>query len=505
MEKITTQNPSKRENVRQIYIVIYVIYTSLNKFIPIFPLPSWFGTIYSVLAIAGGILLAIDFFTDRNMFRIQHSGILVLFLIVMAVSSVVNIRYGFVSNFKTLAWSAIQMLLLGAVAQNTSREKLLKSFRIAAECFIAIWFVGVLISFFLYLIQYGNVVATSEDPRCPIGFLEGRLFGVFTDPNVGATCSLLSIVLAWFFMVWDKKLKAVRKCYYILTIVFNGIYVVLSGSRMGLLIVAVSSAFAVLLYAREKLRRYAWKRAMRSIAAIAIAIVCSAAILLGLTLAKRILAYLPACTKAVIVTTQEETDSMVLPEIGEMQVDFTREDVEENADISNSRFKIWRDCLKLFERSPLLGTSPRNHLAFAEDHFGEMYIVRKQYSVHNGYLAVLTCTGILGAAVVLVWIFLVLKTVLSYLFRKNAADPYYLPIAFSTVALLIIAISAFFMMGIFFGNSIIEVLFWVILGNSLYMIRLAEPEKYPKEPVLYRWTETVQKKLTKHSRAKGDK
>ncbi len=480
---------------RFIYLIAYVIYTTLNKYIWFQFVPSYVGLVYSALAIAGGLLLAIDLFTNRDMLRTRYSGLLVLFLGVMAVSILVNARYGIGDNLKTFVWSCIQMLLLCAVPAGTGRETLLKQFRVVAEIFIAMWFAGVVVSFGQFLVQYGVVVSTPTDPNCPEGFLSGRLFGVFTDPNVAAVCSILAIAFAAFLLVFCKRAGKLRKSYYIVTIVFEAIYVILSGSRTAELIVLGVGFVGAFLYAREKLRNRNWKRVLRSLTAVGMAAVCAVTLYVGMSVSKDGLAHVPPIVQN-ILTQDGENEDLFPDDMPEDVVDMTRPDVEDNEDVSNARFKIWAECLKLVQASPIFGTSPRNHLAFAEDHFEDLYIVSRQYSVHNGYLAVLVCTGILGALVILAWICGVVKDVLCYLFCKHREDPCYVPAVFFSAGLLAVAVSAFLMMGIFFGNSIIEVLFWYLLGNVLYMLRLSEPEKYAKEPLLYRVSEAVRGRLT---------
>lgn len=498
MIKAKTEYAQAFFRIRYLYIVLFVIFTVLNKFVPFQFIPhSVSAVIYSSFAAAGAVLLILDFFAGRIMFTIKYNGVMVLFFIAFAISAAVNIRYGVTDNIKTFVWMCIQVFLLCAADHRVDMKTHLKQFRVIADIFIAMWFAGVVVSVGQYIIQYCDAVPIPDDEDCIVGFAMGRLFGIFTDPNVAAVCSLLAIVFALYIIVKCLKKGSKLKFYYIITIVFESIYVVLSGSRTALLISAAAIFVSALLFVKEKLRKHDWKKILKLLAAGAISAVCAVVAVLGMSFTKTTLSYVPKLLNPLVLQIEKSLDisidnSMVI----EDQIDMTRPDVAENSDISNARFKIWRDSLKLFEKSPIVGTSPRNHLAFAEDKFEDMYIVYRQYSVHNGYLSVLIYTGILGAATILVWLVLIVKTVASYLLRKNTSDEYYVPIAFFSVALLIIGISAFPMMGIFFGNSVIELLFWLILGYTLCFIRKSEPEKYTREPLLYRITQRLKDRLT---------
>ena len=67
-----------------------------------------------------------------------------------------------------------------------------------------------------------------------------------------------------------------------------------------------------------------------------------------------------------------------------------------------------------------------------------------------------------------------------------------------TILTLVIGISAFPMMGIFFGNSIIELLFWLLLGYLFCFIRKSEPNV--NEPLTYRIAENIKSKLCRKNK-----
>ena len=484
--------------VRFLYVLVFTVFTALNKFIFFqFVNASFIALTYSALAACGVVLLVIDFFTKRNMFRTSYNGIMLLFFAVYVISMIVNIRYGWVDNAKTLVWMLIQTFLLFAADIDQPLESHLKQLRIVAECFIFIWFIGTVISFGQFLVQYADVRQIPGDNNCIQGFAVGRLFGEFTDPNVASVCSMIAVVLTAFIM-YQFKPRALLKVYYIITIVFNAIYIILSGSRTGMLIVAASIfASAVLLFSL-KFSEMGIRRLYKSCFTVICAILCTVIVAGGMNLAKTGLSYVPKIVEPITdgvetalgLEFHKDDDSDISD-----QIDMTRPDIEGNSDISNARFKIWTDSLRLVEKSPVFGTSARNHLMFAQDYFGEdMYIVTRQYSVHNGYLSLLVYTGMIGTLIIACWLVLTVIKALGYLIRRrHDRDEYYMPIAFLTLIAMVIGISAFPMMGIFFGNSIIELLFWLLLGYLFCFIRKSEPNV--NEPLTYRIAENIKSKL----------
>jgi O-antigen ligase len=182
-------------------------------------------------------------------------------------------------------------------------------------------------------------------------------------------------------------------------------------------------------------------------------------------------------TSTTTPSTTTPTTRPTRPPVPEINLD--RGDVDE--DVSNNRFQIWSDCLKLVKEAPLFGTGPRTHLAFAKDHFDDMYIVEKGYTVHNGYLALFVSTGGIGGILMLSWLICVVVHVLGYLIRRfQSRDQYYWPVFICTTVLVMEAISAFPFMALFFCNQITDILFWMTLGFTFTFIYKSEPERYQK-------------------------
>lgn len=481
--------------IRFLYILLFTVFVALNKFIFFQYVNSAFiASTYSAFAICGVLLLIIDFFTKRNMFKTSYNGIMILFFVAYALSMIANIRYGWVDNAKTMVWMLIQVFLLGAADPDVSLKTHLKQLRIVADAFILIWFFGTLGSFGQFLVQYVAVREIPGDSNCIEGFAAGRLFGMFTDPNVASVCSIIAIILTVFIIYYFKPGKAV-KVYYTVTIVFEAIYITLSGSRTGMLIVAAAVFASGVLLFSLKFSEMGMKRILKIGATALSALLCAVIVFGAMELGRTGLSYIPKFASPMISGIESALNvDFNEEEIGDIEdkIDMTRPDVAGSEDISNARFKIWTDCIKLFEKSPIFGTSARNHLQFTKYHYGpEMFIYQRQYSVHNGYLSLLVYTGVLGAAVIAVWLVLTVKKALGYLIRRrHTRDEYYMPTAFLTLICMVVGISAFPMMGIFFGNSIIELLFWLILGYVYCFIRKSEPDRC-REPLTYRVSEKV--------------
>lgn len=486
-----TRNGERRSrnlaNVRFGYIMVYFLYTSVFSLSPI---RNWLdggrtnAVIYALLAGVGGLLLLVDFFHDQVLFSRKHSVLLVVFIGAMGISTLCNASYGITSNLKTMVWTAVQMFLLLCMDTRQPKERVLRQFRIFGETFCGVWTVAVCYSLWMYLAQVAGVYHLSDVAYgIRTGFVDSRLFGVFSDPNYAAMTSLAAVGLLTLFLTRPGRSRGWR-IYYSVSLVLQMCYVILSGSRTAELALAGSCAVVVGFLAWCWMERKGEGKALRLLAAV-LGAVLSVALVFGLfSLGKTGLSYAPHAYQTIFPT--ETTDGeQTLPSNQEEEtvvttpnrVDLTRDDVADSADFSNNRFQIWSDYLKVFATTPIVGTSPRNPNAYVMDHFDNLYINQKQYSVHNSYLAVLVCTGILGTVPMALWLVLVVVDVLGYLIRRrNSRDEYYPLVLGLTGVMAALAIGAFPLLYLFFSNLDLDVIFWVLLGYTLGFIRMSEPE-----------------------------
>ncbi len=90
----------------------------------------------------------------------------------------------------------------------------------------------------------------------------------------------------------------------------------------------------------------------------------------------------------------------------------------------------------------------------------------------------LVTTGVVGAAVFLLLIFYCLQTLYRSFFAKKLQNGK-LQISPLLFIAILLATSAFPMMGIFFGNSISEVAFWLVMGYLFTIV----PGQFDEPPL----------------------
>lgn len=484
-----------------VYVLIYMVHFALLEVLPIRNfLSEHVGFLYTGIGVLGAALLAYDFVTRRRMFQVQRADLLVLFFLASLISVLINYQYDLFGNIKALMWMAVQVFLLCAFDSETSWQTHVKRMCLIFDIFIFVWLLAVLWALGMYVIQYGGLMETVRmniEKPLPIGFVDGRLHGMFEDPNYACISSTFAIGFAVFCWRWGNRPKWFR-VYYGFTMAMQIFYIILSGSRMGLLAAMIAISLGVGFLAVIKLRRNV---AIKAVSFVLAAVLSAAVINGGYELLRTGLSYVPYLTEEVThgaflpegtdweEFTEEEEDGM-------LAVDLSREDLEGKDDFSNNRFKIWSDYLKVLSSTPLFGTSPRGYLMYAEDHFGDLYVVQKNYSTHNGLLLLFLGAGIVGGALMLIWAVKTVIAIVGYLVRRrDSRDANYWMVYLLTMLVTVAAISAMSGQGVFFCNLIQDILFWLVLGFVLYLVRQGEPERNSKPSFVGRACDSVARRL----------
>lgn len=191
-----------------------------------------------IVLVWGGIQLVADLLTRRNCLRARHAVWLILLLAVQAITILLNYTAGFKENLSNLCYTALGMLVLYPNDEGQSRENLLREIWVVSWVYIAFCAVGSLLSLGMLIADYS---ATFEygGVLYYIGLERGRLFGVFSNPNLPASAIALAVCCLQVLLCRDiaKKRWALPVQYTLLGICafLNLLYLMLSQSRGSLI------------------------------------------------------------------------------------------------------------------------------------------------------------------------------------------------------------------------------------------------------------------------------
>lgn len=153
----------------------------------------------------GGIIAINELIVKRSVFKMKYGLLLFLVLVLFAVTSILNRDFGIIRNIYNLGYLAISCLVFFPVEEEEyelEMENLVK----LSNLFIFV----ILLAGFISIIQFCFIISYHVPTGTPgllarQGFMESRLFGVYTSPNVGAFFGFVSVVCSLFIISQKKR------------------------------------------------------------------------------------------------------------------------------------------------------------------------------------------------------------------------------------------------------------------------------------------------------------
>lgn len=463
------------DKIKGWYLVVFATFLLLSRMVCFVELVSnrLNGLCYLVGAAAGGILCVAELLLHYKRYMKKEYYLLAFFVLVCLISSFLFREYGLGDNVKTLMWTVLQLFLFTSILPygDKKNEGSVKNGKIAlcrmANSLIVVHFVAVTISVVQFFLQSGYIVADyngTYDRRQ--GFCDERLFGVFTDPNYAAIASLLVIIFALYFLQ-KKKGKKIKRDWYIITIVVNMLYILLSGSRTAMVATSVVlPVYGYFIWRNMRLRQGGKWHLSGSLLSVGV-------------LAVSVLYF--AFSSTVFIAVADKTVEL-RPYIGlcpyeeQQEISLEREDTGE--DISNNRTAIWSGALFLWKDHPVTGLSPKNMIPYALKNHPDSYIAKTGYQAHNGYVALLVGSGLLGVLPILILLVLFVRELLIFL-KENRGREMEPGLLLCFAVMMTVGISAVFLLEIFFTVTITitSVLFWIFTGAAYWYLRAANGKR----------------------------
>ncbi len=473
-------------NVRLFYIACVLIYAVGRQNLPALQ-PFLMSDILNILSILGaGALFLWDILFFRNVLKTKYIWILVGIFAITITSSLFNTQYGLVDNIKAAANMFIQFFVLYAVGNRMTKERVNRDVKVIGNVLGAFWMIAVIISVGMYFldIYYQQTNYIWGDPtlvhqgfvRVDDGAVVMRLWGVFVDPNFAAAMSIIVICLCVYLL--HKTAKKWVKALHIVNILFQSLYVVLSNSRMGLIILLLVAFVgcwyvSVISIRKCRIKAIATKRLLREAVAICLSVVFALACYTGVTLSKNVLPYAQYGISHLVFGSSQDSGDADAPE--DEIADLDREDISSKDDISNGRLAMWGEGFKVLKKNPVIGVGPRSYHKIATEIDPSLSISER--SIHNSFMELLMGNGIIGFLLMLAFFLLCAKDAL--LIRiKNCKS------LFTVGILMIIVLSGMaggmFISSLFYYLSGISVIVFGLLGYAMAYIRCENEENAAK-------------------------
>lgn len=391
------------------YIPFYALYSLSTRFMPTAVLCEGplADILYKSITLIGGILSLFCLHSLAKRKKADAQTVLLgCFVLLLCLSTILNYPYEFIGNVTGTATFVSQLILFYYLPKLMPETMLLRSLRITAILAAFLWDIGCIASLFQYIRNIHYTVPNPAGNRIRQGIVDGRLFGLFTDPNFAAFTSFILILLLTLMIRHTTRI--LLKLYGWISIVLNISYIVMSNSRT-IYITAISTVLAAVFLATYTQHRQNENSNIRHFL---------------LTTARRGVAALVAMIAiySLIFFPMRQVGQIFAPE--RAVNDLVREDV--NADnITNNRSTIWKNYLSLAKDKPVFGFSLHSALPYATEHYPESYLAKTQYVTHNGYLSLLIETGIAGFGIMTAFfILIIIQSTRSLTQRKNIGEEY---------------------------------------------------------------------------------
>lgn len=460
---------------RVVNLVIFIFYF----------VPSTFNIANIPMKIAfawGGLILAWDFFTKRVMFKQPYWYLLLALCVSYGISIVTNFPSSFSQNVYNLVYLVISVFLFYATDPDVPEEDRRRQLQRFNDVGITLIFILTFLSLWTFIFNLAYTVPTgTPGVSARQGFVENRLFGVFTSPNMGSMFGYVSL----FLMVVNNYLKrgtwkAFSK-FYILNLLVVYLYYVLASSRGTQLTLVGFLIFMYLIWTYKLIasKKNVAKGILRNF-------VILAAVFFGMNVLNNVvehgLSYIPSTISYLTTGTTSETivnekGETVVVEVKRPIEKITIQHSEEGSEVSSGRLTIWAAGLRLLQQKPFFGVADSDvyrsgkllpHLDESKLSDLDIHELRRAHgNMHNTYVAVLVKAGIVGFIILSIFVILILKDNILYLgsksfdFDKPESQMYIIILSF----LLSLFINDLVENHLIFNNrDVMGLVFWTYLG-----------------------------------------
>lgn len=391
----------------------------------------------------------------------------IAFCISHIVSSLLHFKYGLKDNIVLFIYLSIYFFVFYVQPLKKEPDKVKKEFNILTICFVLYCFIGSIISIIQMFKGYSDVKYFGFDNYEVIsGFMSGRLWGIFPDPNRAALMMMTAIILDIYLIAVSKK-YIIKTVLAVLMIPMYA-YIIFSDSRTTVVAIFFATLAGVVAYLFTTRQKNVWHFVLKTVLCVVLAFVIAAS---PVALKD---AYNDYAENIKSHQSDDETQlgtTIDLPEI-ERKYDLS-------GDVSNRRFDIWKSGFEMISQKPVFGYSYNGIRPYAMEHMPETYIVNNDQTFfsnfHNEIINVLGAQGIVGFIIFVSIIVIILITIFKNAKYLKGKDK----VIFAVMIAVIFGqtVGAMFVSLMFYMCTASTIMFWLCLGYMVYILKKSKEDR----------------------------
>lgn len=448
-------NILERFTNRRAYKLCFLFTVFLNTLaLPFFNIKL--DLIYLLLIVWGAFILLIETFQKKIWYRGNHLLYLCGFFICLCFATYLNKEFSSKFSFLLLIMQGLIFLLLFAQKKGTSLLTIKNEMRSIHKMTCILTFGASVLSIIMFLF---NISMTRNGVT--IGLVGDRLFGIYFNCNPAAFLACMSIV----FSLIALRNRYAFSLFYILNIVIQFTYILLTGTR-SVIIILLGLLISLIYYTLFKRKEYSTLQKTLIILAV------SVLFFIGSFLVRNILYIIPQLQGANF----EESGRFQLDKILHM-VALIKENPWANRGeiyttlnaLSSSRLELWFDAYKIWRTSPFIGIGVGNFKAM-----GQALIQTSMFDgstivhTHNFLMESLVTSGVIGFTFFFAFVFRSFTALLETLRKYTRTKSYFIVLMIGFI-IFIEAMGGFLDYGVLYIYSMSSTLLWIYLGYLYWL------------------------------------
>lgn len=475
-------------------IVFYYKAALLIFLIPtlLVPCVSFCYKLMFVMLGAGALLLLYDLFTNRKFLKARGMFWLIGFMLVFAVSVVLNYKTGLNLNAASWGYTAIALLLLYPDSLSKTKERSLFELSVLNNIFIAMTTVLSTVSIGMFVCLYHKDVIFG-DQKYAMGWSQNRLFGLYSNTGYMITALALAITVLQIAVTKarGKKIGLLYGFFLCYTSVFNFMSMCMENAKGAFISLFAFVFVAVMFSVAGKIHEKKNSGTVKCALAGALAAALSVAVLFGaVTVSRKGFSYIPSIYRSLGGAYYVEGNSEgneKLPDGDDEKEKIEGVEIDRNIDESygffTGRTVIWKFGLEQFKEKPIFGYGPQSHRdVFIVDNYLRHF--------HNLIIQTIVSVGAVGSVFIFAFFAAIVIYLLKNIFihiKKNGK--YYYVFACLLALLAMLAVNSMAEVTILFISRFSMFIFWMYLG---YIQVFADDDKRLKTDLI---TEKIDKLL----------